>query len=446
MDTVQFEQLTAATQNALNAFENLKSDFTDIKGKMKAVEGIDQAKFAKMAEDIAKGIELAQKSEGLVKAAEDEKNAIVTQLKAVEEKQSLLETALSRPISVSTETKGDPEKEMLTKSTALFNEFARKGAVKGEDYTDYLKRTETKEDEARTMALKAMSVNSDPDGGYLVIPTLGGTITTLVRESSPMRQLASVQVIGSDSLEYMLDNDEAGAGWVGETQARPETNTPRLNKLVIPVNEIYAQPKATQKLIDDSVVDIEAWLARKVSEKFARMENTAFMVGDGVVQPRGILTYPNGTTGMAIEQIVTGAALAFSYDGLVNLQSALKEEYQSNASWLVNRLGFGNLLLLKDLNGTPIFNMQYDMRVGLQRSILGAPLYFATDMPVVAASALAAIYGDFKAAYQIVDRTGVRILRDPFTDKPFVKFYTTKRVGGALVNGEAVKIARVAAS
>jgi HK97 family phage major capsid protein len=181
-------------------------------------------------------------------------------------------------------------------------------------------------------------------------------------------------------------------------------------------------------------------------EKFARMENTAFMVGDGVVQPRGILTYPDGSTGMTVQQVITGAASAFTYDGLVNLQSALKEEYQANASFLVNRLGFGNLLLLKDGSSTPIFNMQYDMRVGLQRSILGAPLYFAADMPVVAASALAAVYGDFKAAYQIVDRTGVRVLRDPFTDKPFVKFYTTKRVGGALVNGEAIKIARVAAS
>ena len=290
----------------------------------------------------------------------------------------------------------------MAKSTELFNEFARKGAVKGEDYTDYLRRTEKADDAARTLALKTMSVNSDPDGGYLVIPTLGGTITTLVRETSPMRQLASVQTISSDSLDYMLENDEAGAGWVGETQPRPETNTPRLSKLVIPVNEIYAMPKATQKLIDDAAVDIEAWLARKVSEKFARMENTAFMVGDGVLQPRGILTYPNGTTGLTVEQVVTGSASAFAYDGLVNLQSALKEEYQGNASWLVNRLGFGNLLLLKDLNGTPIFNMQYDMRIGLQRSILGAPLYFATDMPVVAASALATVYGDFKQAYQIV--------------------------------------------
>jgi len=438
-------EIQKSIEGALTAFEALKTDFTDIKGKMKNVEGFDQAKFNKMAEDIAKGIDLAQKAEGVVKAAEDESKARDAQFKALEEKQALLETALSRPISVTTSEVKNSAEEVNKKSTELFNEFARKGAVKGEDYTDYLRRTEKADDEARTLALKTMSVNSDPDGGYLVIPTLGGTITTLVRETSPMRQLASVQTISSDSLEYMLDNDEASAGWVGETQARPETNTPRLSKLVIPVNEIYAMPKATQKLIDDAAVDIEAWLAAKVAQKFARMENTAFMSGDGVLQPRGILTYTAGTSigSQQIEQIVSGSASAFGYDGLVNLQSALKEEYQGNASWLVNRLGFGNLLLLKDGNGTPIFNMQYDMRIGLQRSVLGAPLYFATDMPTVATNALAAAYGDFKAAYQIVDRTGIRILRDPFTDKPFVKFYTTKRVGGAVVNYEAVKIMKI---
>ena len=443
------DNLNQSVETALKAFNEVKGMVegfkTQIDGFAPKLDAFDEAKFNNLQKDIAKGIELAQKAEGAAKAAQDEKDAILAQLKTVEEKQGLLETALSRPISVSTEIKGDPEKEMLTKSTALFNEFARKGAVKGEDYTDYLQRTETKEDEARTLALKAMSVNSDPDGGYLVIPTLGGTITTLVRETSPMRQLADVQTISTDSLEYMLDNDEADAGWVGETQSRPETNTPKLSKLVIPVNEIYAMPKATQKLIDDAAVDIESWLAAKVAQKFARMENTAFMVGDGVLKPRGILTYSAGTNigSQQIEQIVTGSASAFAYDGLVNVQSALKEEYQANASWLVNRLGFGNLLLLKDLNGTPIFNMQYDMRVGLQRSILGAPLYFATDIPVVASNALAAIYGDFKAAYQIVDRTGIRVLRDPFTDKPFVKFYTTKRVGGAVKNFEAVKIAKI---
>ena len=421
----EVKNAVAVYEKGAQAFEAFK---TDLAPKLAKLDSLDMEQISKMEKSIGDAIQLAQKAEAAKKGQDDDLKAIKEQNKLLEEKQALIETALSRPISVTTEDAKSKTDDFLVKSTALFNEFARKGAVSGEDYTDYLRRTEKADDEARTMALKTMSVNSDPDGGYLVIPTLGGTITTLVRETSPMRQLASVQTIGSDSLEYILDNDEAGAGWVGETQARPETSTPKFSKLSIPVNEIYAQPKATQKLIDDAVVDIEAWLAAKVAQKFSRMENTAFMVGDGTVQPRGILTYAAGTNigSQQIEQVVTGSASAFGYDGLVNLQSALKEEYQGNASWLVNRLGFGNLLLIKDLNGTPIFNMQYDMRIGLQRSILGAPLYFATDMPVVATNALAAIYGDFKQAYQIVDRTGIRILRDPFTDKPFVKFYTTK--------------------
>ena len=438
-------EIKQSVEGALAAFEALKTDFTDVKGKLKAVEGLDQAKFAKMAEDIAKGIDLAQKAEAAATAAADDKAARDAQYKAMEEKQSLLETALSRPISVSTDEKKDAAKEFRTKASEMFADFARKGGAAQRDFVDFIKGSDPA-DEQKALAFKAMSVNSDPDGGYLVVPELGGTIETLVRETSPMRQLANVQTISTDSLEYILDNDEAGAGWVGETEPRPETATPKLNKLTIPVNEIYAQPKATQKLIDDAAVDIEAWLARKVAEKFARMENTAFLVGDGMNKPRGLLTYAAGTNsgGQQIEQVVTGSASAVTYDGLVNLQTALKEEYQGNAAFLVNRLGFGSLLLLKDGNGTPIFNMQYDVRVGLQRSILGAPLYFATDLPAVAASALAAAYGDFKRAYQIVDRTGIRVLRDPFTDKPFVKFYTTKRVGGGVVNFEAVKILRVA--
>ena len=439
------QELDKSVETALKAFEELKGmvtgfdkKLTDMSPKMDA---FDAATFDKLQKDIAKGIEAAQKSDAAVKQLEDDKKARELQLKTLEEKQSLLETALNRPLAINMNEGKEQEADRLAKGTALFNEFARKGGATQRDYADFLNNG----DEAKSLALKTMSVNSDADGGYLVMPTLGGTITTLTRETSPMRQLASVETISTDSLEYMLDNDEADAGWVGETQARPETNTPKIGKLLIPVNEIYAMPKATQKLIDDAAVDIEAWLARKVSEKFSRMENTAFMVGDGMLKPRGLLTQPAGTTigSGQVEQIVSGSASAFTYDGLVNLQSALKEEYQRNASWIVNRLGFGSLLLLKDLNGTPIFNMAYDQRVGLQRGILGAPLYFASDMPVVGSNALAAVYGDIKRAYQIVDRTGIRVLRDPFTDKPFVKFYTTKRVGGAPVNFEAYKILKI---
>ena len=333
----EIKDAVAIYEKGARAFEEFKTSIAPVLEKAGA---FDPATFDKIQKDITAAVEMSQKAEAAAQALDDEKKANEEKWEAIEKGQKLLEAAINRPISVATTDSKSKDEEFQTKSTELFNEFARKGSGKGEDFTDYLRRTEKTDDEARTLALKTMSVNSDPDGGYLVIPTLGGTISTLVRETSPMRQLASVETISSDSLEYLLDNDEASAGWVGETQPRPETNTPKLSKLIIPVNEIYAQPKATQKLIDDAVVDIEKWLARKVAEKFARMENTAFLVGDGVLQPRGILTYAAGTNigSQQIEQIVTGSASAFTYDGLVNLQSALKEEYQGNASWLVNRL------------------------------------------------------------------------------------------------------------
>ena len=443
------QEITTEVKNALNAFETFKTDLAPKLGKLDA---FDAEKISRMEKSIGDAMELAQKAESKAKAAEDAQKAaddlakeFGTKYAALEGKQELLEAAFNRPAAVQADEKAQ-EKSIERKTSEMFRDFLRKGGEERRDFADFAQGA-IKGDEAKEMAFKTMSVNSDPDGGFLVVPQLLGTIQTRIYETSPMRQLANVITISTDSVEYALDNDEAEARWAGETEPRPETATPKLGKLTIPVNEIYAQPKATQKIIDDAVVDIEAWLAEKVAQAMARKENTAFMVGSGVNQPRGLLTFNAGAdiNQRQIEQVNSGDAAKFTYDGLVNLQTALKEDYQGNASFLVNRKGFGSLLLIKDANGTPIFNMAYDARVGLQRSILGSPLLFASDMPEVGANALAAAYGDFKRAYLIVDRTGIRVLRDPFTDKPFVKFYTTKRVGGDVVNFEAVKLLRVAA-
>ncbi len=427
------QELIDKVETALKGFETFK---TELAAKAAKFDAFDEKKFDDIQKAIADAVDATQK-------ADAEKAARIA---AMEEKQKLLEAALSRPGNPASKT--ERAEEVNQKATSLFNEFARKGSKdRQEGFAEYVERSKLSDDD-RTLLTKAMTVNSDPDGGYLVTPELGGTITTLVRETSPMRQLASVITIGSDSLEYILDNDLAGAGWVGETQARPETSTPTLAKLTINVNEIYAQPKASQKLLDDADVDVEAWLAGKASQVFSLMENTAFLVGDGVLKPRGLLTYPAGTSqspARQVQQVVSGSGSAFTYDGFINLMSALKEPYQGNASWIVNRLGFGSMLLIKDDNSTPIFNMTYDRNGGRPFTILGAPLYFASDMPTVATNALAAAYGDFKQAYQIVDRTGIRVLRDPYTDKPFIKFYTTKRVGGDVINPEAFVLGKISA-
>ena len=290
---------------------------------------------------------------------------------------------------------------------------------------------------------KALSVDSDAEGGYLVTPQMSETIVSTIFETSPVRAVAAVETISSDSLEMLVDKDEAAAGWVTEAETRAETDAPDLAKVVIPAHEIYAEPRATQKLVDDSSIDLEAWLAAKVAAKFARMEAAAFVNGTGVGQPRGFLTYAAGTSWGEIEQVNSGSAGAVAADGLLDLQHSLKEGYAAHAVWLVNRLILRDIRKLKDADNQYLW--QPGLQIGGQDTLLGRPIHSATDMPVAAADSLSVAYGDFHAGYQIVDRIGVRVLRDPFTAKPFVKFYTTKRVGGDVVNFEAIKLQKLAA-
>jgi HK97 family phage major capsid protein len=293
---------------------------------------------------------------------------------------------------------------------------------------------------------KALSVGSDPDGGYVVNPDLSGRIVTKVFESSPMRAYASIQVISSDALEGLFDLDEAASGWVGETDARAETATPQLGKWRIPVHELFAKPKATQKLLDDASINMEAWLASKVAEKFARDESNAFVVGNGVNKPRGFLTYANGTTlPGTIEQFPTGvsAALATAPDGgdaLINALYGLKQQYRANATWFMNRATTKLVRKAKDSDGAYLWSP--GIQAGQPATLLGYPVAAFEDMPDPAASSLSIAVGDMREAYQIVDRIGIRTLRDPYSSKPYVEFYTTKRVGGDIVNFEAIKLIR----
>lgn len=288
---------------------------------------------------------------------------------------------------------------------------------------------------------KALSVSSDPDGGYLVSPQISDMIIKSVFETSPMRKIANVETISSDALEILEDRSEAVAGWTTEAASVSDTDTPTFAKKTIPVHELYAQPKATQKLIDDSAIDIEAWLADKISQIFSKKENTAFISGDGVGKPRGILTYTAGTAWGQIEQVASGSSGVVVADKIIALYYSLKEDYATNASFLMNRATIEDVRQLKDTTNQYIWNP--GLAVGAPDTLMGVPVYQAADMPVPATDSLSIAVGDFKAAYQIVDRTGIRVLRDPFTDKPFVKFYSTKRVGGDVVNFEAIKLMKL---
>lgn len=318
---------------------------------------------------------------------------------------------------------GGDQDEVAKKQSELMQKYLRKGIESAE--------------------LKAMSVDSDEDGGFLVTPAVSSEIVKKVFESSPLRQLASVQSISTDALEILEDLDEAGSGWVGETQARPSTSTPKLKKIVIPVHELYAQPQATQKLLDDAAFNVEAWLAEKVADKFGRDEATAFVSGNGVAKPLGILSYDAGTGFGQVEQVQTAASLTIAADDLIELSYALKEGYKNGAAWLAKRQVIKLFRKLKDTQGRYLW--EPGLNGATQSTLLGFPVYEANDMADVAANSLSVGFGNFKSGYQIVDRIGVRVIRDIYSSKPNVLFYTTKRVGGAVKNFEAIKLLKVKA-
>lgn len=302
--------------------------------------------------------------------------------------------------------------------------------------------------------IKGMSVGSDPEGGYSVLPAFSPTMTKKIFESSPIRQYARVVTISTDRWEEISDLDEAEANWVGEHSARPETDSPDIGKLIIPVHEVYCMPKVTQKLLDDSMIDIGAWLTEKGGDQFARKEATAFVDGDGVGKPRGFANYTTAATSDAsrawgvLQHVATGAASTFAAsnpaDSLIDLRTSLKAGYRKDAVWMMNSTTGGTIAKFKDGMGNYIW--QRSMMAGQPDLLLGHPVVFAEDLDDVGANAYPVAFGNFKRGYTVVQRQGLKLLRDPFTAKPNVLFYMTHRVGGDVNNFEAIKLLKVATS
>lgn len=290
---------------------------------------------------------------------------------------------------------------------------------------------------------KALSTDSDPDGGFFLPTNRSQEIIRYLKEHSPVRELASVQTISvGDSYELPAEDSstEPGAGWVSERESRAETTTPKVKMLKIFVHEMYAAPRVTQKLLDDVAFNAEGWLSDRVSFRFMQIEGDAFINGNGEGKPRGILNHTGITT------INTGSAAAIGDDGADKIKDvyySLPEYYAKRATWLMKRATIGTIRKLKDGNGQYLW--QPGMSAGDPPTIEGRPYREAVDMPGEGANNIVAIFGDFKMGYQIVDRQGIRVLRDPYSAKPFVEFYTTIRVGGDVVLEEAFRFLKCAA-
>lgn len=295
----------------------------------------------------------------------------------------------------------------------------------------------------------ALNKGTADEGGYLTPVEWDRTITDKLRDESPMRQLAQVQPTSKAGWKKLFNMGGTGSGWVGETSARPETATPVLAELGFGHGEIYANPAATQQILDDAEINIEAWLASEVQAEFAEQEGVAFISGDGVNKPAGILTYVTGGTNAAkhpfgaIQAINSGAAADISSDAVLDLIYGLPKKYRQGAQFLTNNLTIAKVRKLKDGQGNYLW--QPSAQAGQPATLHGYGIAEDENMPDVAANALPILFGDFKRGYLIIDRMGIRVLRDPYTKKPYVLFYTTKRVGGGVQNPECLRALKVAA-
>ena len=301
--------------------------------------------------------------------------------------------------------------------------------------------------------LKAVTGLTDSAGGYAVPEEIDAAIDRVLTSISPIRAIANVVKVGSAGYRKLVTKGGTPSGWVSETAARPETGTPDFVEIAPPFGELYANPAASQAMLDDAAFDVEAWLAHEIATEFARAEGAAFVAGSGVNRPKGFLGAPTSAAGDAsrafgaIQYIGTGVAGGFAasnpQDKLIDLVQALRPPYRQGAVFVMNSSTASRIRKFKTADGA--FLWQPALTAAQPDTLLGYPVVEAEDMPDVAADSLSVAFGNFRAGYLIAERTETQILRDPFTNKPFVHFYATRRVGGQVMNSEAIKLLRFSA-
>jgi HK97 family phage major capsid protein len=299
---------------------------------------------------------------------------------------------------------------------------------------------------------KSLSTAVAGDGGYLVDPKTADVIQSVLRSNASLRAVANVVNVEATSYDVLIDHGDLGSGWATETDPTSETSTPTIERITIPLHELSALPKASQRLLDDAAFDIEAWLASRIADKFARAEAAAFVAGDGVDKPTGFLTHPSveedSWSWGNIGYVVTGADGAFNgtdpADCLFDLIYALDAEYRAGASFVMNSKTAGAVRKLKDADGR--FLWSDGLAAEAPARLAGYPVLIVEDMPDIGSGAMSIAFGDFAAGYTVAERPDTRILRDPFSAKPHVLFYATKRVGGDVSDFAAIKLLKFATS
>ena len=372
-----------------------------------------------------------------IDAIENEKGALAGQVETLNGKLSELESlksdleaellALKRP--------GGPQQQskVATEHKTAFMQFMRKGD----------------DDGLRDLERKALQVGTDEDGGYAVPEELDRSILTLLKDEVVMRQEATVMTIGGSEYKKLVNVGGTASGWVGETDARPATDASKL-KLIEPfMGEIYGNPQATQKMLDDVFFNAENWINSELAAEFSEQEEIAFTTGNGTKKPKGFLAYASSIDDDktrafgTLQHILSGSAAAVTADAIIQLVYTLRKSHRNGAKFMMNNNSLFKIRVLKDSEGN------YLWRPGLElnqpSTLVGYGIAENEQMPDIAADAKAIAFGNFKRGYIIVDRIGTRVLRDPYTNKPYVGFYTTKRTGGMLADSQAIKLLQIGA-
>ncbi|MFH0894762.1 MAG: phage major capsid protein [Bacteroidota bacterium] len=405
-------------------------NMADLKETIDAI-GIAFEKFKNENDARLKEIETKGHADPLLTSKVEAINKELSELTAMKRQLDILETAIARTQFPGGGSNINEEKK--AHANAFYTWF-RKGIDAG------LKDLEVK---------AAASTLSDPDGGFTVPEEVDTAIDRVALKTSAMRRLATVRTISTDTYKKLVSQGGATSGWTAEKATRSEATTPTLTEIAINAKELYSMPAATQSLLDDSRIDIAGWLADEVSIDFSEEENAAFISGNGVEKPKGIAAYTmvaNASYAWGKVGYISGghATLLNDADKLIDLTHALKAIYRNGASFLMNDLTMSVIRKLKDGDGNYIWRA--GLEAGAPDTLLGKPVEIDDNVANIGANTYSVFFANFKRAYLILDRQGTRVLRDPYTSKPYVLFYTTKRVGGGIVMYEAIKALKIAAS